>query len=95
MRAGDIFAIFGVDCSTGDTLTQADNSFPARCQSMFVPDPVISLNIKPAKNDGAVKLEKALSKFKREDPTFTVNVDKETEEMIISGMGELHLQIYV
>lgn len=62
---------------------------------MFVPDPVISLNIKPAKNDGAVKLEKALSKFKREDPTFTVNVDKETEEMIISGMGELHLQIYV
>ena len=95
VRAGDIFAIFGVDCSTGDTLTQADNSFPARCQSMFVPDPVISLNIKPAKNDGAVKLEKALSKFKREDPTFTVNVDKETEEMIISGMGELHLQIYV
>lgn len=62
---------------------------------MFVPDPVISFNIKPAKNDGAAKLEKALSKFKREDPTFTVNVDKETEEMIISGMGELHLQIYV
>ena len=76
MKAGDIFAIFGVDCSTGDTLSQADNSFPARCQSMFVPDPVMSLTIKPYKPEGAVKLEKALSKFKREDPTFSVNVDK-------------------
>jgi elongation factor G len=54
---------------------------------MFVPDPVMSLTIKPSKNEGAVKLEKALSKFKREDPTFSVNVDKESEEMIISGMG--------
>lgn len=96
VKAGDIFAIFGVDCSTGDTLSQADNSFPVRCQSMFVPDPVMSLTIKPLKqNEGAAKLEKALSKFKREDPTFRVNVDKQSEEMIISGMGELHLQIYV
>ena len=65
-----------MDCSTGDTLTQADNSYPARCQSMFVPDPVMSLTIKPAKPDGAAKFEKAISKFKREDPTFFVNVDK-------------------
>lgn len=57
-------------------MSQGDNSFPARCSSMFVPEPVMSLTIKPSKNDGAVKLEKALSKFKREDPTFTVNVDK-------------------
>lgn len=78
VKSGDIFAIFGVDCSTGDTLSQADNSFPVRCQSMFVPEPVMSLTIKPTKHDGAVKLEKALSKFKREDPTFTVNVDKES-----------------
>jgi elongation factor G len=76
VKAGDIFAIFGVECSTGDTLTQADNSFPVRCVSMFVPDPVMSLTIKPTKPDGATKLEKALSKFKREDPTFSVNVDK-------------------
>ena len=76
VRAGDIFAIFGVDCSTGDTLLQADNSYPARCQSMFVPDPVMSLTIKPSKTDGATKLEKALSKFRREDPTFFINVDK-------------------
>jgi len=65
VQAGDIFAIFGVDCSTGDTLSVADNSFPARCSSMFVPDPVMSLTIKPNKQDGSTKLEKALSKFKR------------------------------
>lgn len=65
VKAGDIFAIFGVDCSTGDTLTQSDNSFPARCQSMFVPEPVMSLTINPSKQDSAAKLEKALSKFKR------------------------------
>jgi elongation factor G len=56
VKAGDIFAIFGVECSTGDTLTQSDNSYPVRCQSMFVPDPVMSLTIKPAKSEGAVKL---------------------------------------
>ena len=76
VKAGDIFAIFGVDCSTGDTLLQADNSYPVRCQTMFVPDPVMSLTIKPAKPEGSIKLEKALSKFKREDPTFQVTVDK-------------------
>ena len=62
---------------------------------MFVPNPVMSLTIKPSKPEGSAKLQKALKKFQREDPTFTVNVDKETEEIIISGMGELHLQIYV
>jgi elongation factor G len=87
VKAGDIFAIFGVECATGDTLTQADNSFPVRCQRMFVPDPVMSLTINPNKQDNAAKLEKALAKFKREDPTFSVTVDRESEEMIISGMG--------
>lgn len=62
---------------------------------MHVPSPVMSLTIKPLKQDGAAKFQKALTKFQREDPTFKVNVDKETEEIIISGMGELHLQIYV
>jgi elongation factor G len=87
VKAGDIFAIFGVECATGDTLSQADNSFPVRCQRMFVPDPVMSLTINPSKQDNAAKLEKALAKFKREDPTFSVTVDRESEEMIISGMG--------
>lgn len=62
---------------------------------MHVPSPVMSLTIRPLKQDGAAKFQKALNKFQREDPTFKVNVDKETEEIIISGMGELHLQIYV
>ncbi len=87
VKAGDIYAIFGVECATGDTLSQADNSFPVRCQRMFVPDPVMSLTINPSKQDNAAKLEKALAKFKREDPTFSVTVDRESEEMIISGMG--------
>lgn len=95
VEAGDIFAIFGVDCSTGETLTEGDMSNVIKNSSMFVPAPVMSLTIKPAKQDGAAKFQKALNKFQREDPTFTVAVDKETEEIIISGMGELHLQIYV
>jgi len=61
--AGDIFAIFGVDCSTGDCLTEGDMSFPVRCQSMFVPSPVISLSIKPKDNTNADKFNKALNKF--------------------------------
>ena len=66
-----------------------------RSQSMFVPEPVMSLTIKPASKDHAAKFEKALAKFQRQDPTFQINVDKETEETIMSGMGQLHLQIYV
>jgi len=54
---------------------------------MHVPSPVMSLTVKPAKPEGSAKFQKALSKFQREDPTFKVNVDKETEEIIISGMG--------
>ena len=61
---------------------------------MFVPQPVMSLSIKPTKNEFSNKMQKALAKFQREDPTFHVNVDQESEEIIISGMGELHLQIY-
>ena len=94
VAAGDIFAIFGVECATGETLTEADISYTVRCSSMHVPDPVMSLTIIPNKNDNAAKFQKALSKFQREDPTFRMGVDKESEEIIISGMGELHLQIY-
>ena len=78
VKAGDIFAIFGVDCSTGETLTEGDMSNVIKNSSMFVPDPVMSLTIKPKKPDDSSKLQKALNKFQREDPTFTVNVDKET-----------------
>ena len=61
---------------------------------MFVPQPVVSLSVNPKDNKTVLKFNKALKKFQREDPTFRVNIDKESEEIIISGMGELHLQIY-
>jgi elongation factor G len=62
---------------------------------MHVPEAVMELSIKPAtKTESADRFQKALTKFQREDPTFRVGVDKESEEIIISGMGELHLQIY-
>jgi elongation factor G len=91
VSAGDIFAIFGIECSTGDTFTE---NLPMTMESMHVPEPVMSLSIKPKKSEYVSKFIKALTRFQREDPTFKVAQNEETEEMIISGMGELHLQIY-
>jgi elongation factor G len=91
VHAGDIFAIFGVECATGDTLVEGNEGI--RCASMFVPDAVMSLSAKPTK-ESSERFQKAVSKFVREDPTFRMKVDKESEEIILSGMGELHLQIY-
>ena len=91
--AGEICAVFGVDCSSGDTFT--DGALPYTMNSMFVPDPVISLSIKPKNNRDATNFSKAMNRFQREDPTFRVHVDNESQQTIISGMGELHLDIYV
>ncbi|CAI2187875.1 13598_t:CDS:10, partial [Funneliformis geosporum] len=90
--AGEICAMFGVECSSGDTFT--DGTIAYTMTSMFVPDPVISLAIKPKIKD-APNFSKALNKFQREDPTFRVTYDLESKETIISGMGELHLDIYI
>ena len=90
-QAGDIFAIFGIECSTGDTFT---DNLQITMESMHIPEPVMSLSIKPKKTDTISKFMKALKRFQREDPTFRISQNEETEEMIISGMGELHLQIY-
>ncbi|KAI9659736.1 MAG: Elongation factor G, mitochondrial [Alyxoria varia] len=91
--AGEICAVFGVDCASGDTFT--DGKLGYTMTSMFVPEPVISLSIKPKNNKDAAAFSKAMNRFQREDPTFRVNVDPESQETIISGMGELHLNIYV
>ncbi|KAF9037832.1 elongation factor G, mitochondrial [Hymenopellis radicata] len=89
---GEICAIFGVECSSGDTFTDGTTSFSM--ESMFVPEPVISLSLK-IEGKETPNFSKALNRFKKEDPTFRVHVDHESKETIISGMGELHLEIYV
>lgn len=91
--AGDIIAMVGVECASGDTY--CDPSLNVAMESIFVPEPVIELAIKPSKQDDLVKVSKALNRFMKEDPTFRVYVDPETSETIIRGMGELHLEIYV
>eukprot|EP00499_Haloplacidia_sp_CaronLabIsolate_P011367 CAMPEP_0196773170 /NCGR_PEP_ID=MMETSP1104-20130614/2620_1 /TAXON_ID=33652 /ORGANISM="Cafeteria sp., Strain Caron Lab Isolate" /LENGTH=759 /DNA_ID=CAMNT_0042143315 /DNA_START=1 /DNA_END=2280 /DNA_ORIENTATION=+ len=91
--AGEILAMFGVDCSSGDTFT--DGTHRVAMQSMFVPEPVMSLAVKPKDTQSQMKFSKALNRFTKEDPTFKLTQDPDTKETIISGMGELHLEIYV
>jgi elongation factor G len=91
--SGDIIAMFGVDCNSGDTFT--DGTLNVAMSSMFVPDPVISLTITPKDTKGQTNMSKALRRFTKEDPTFHVGADPETNETVISGMGELHLDVYV
>ncbi|KAF2453874.1 elongation factor G, mitochondrial [Lineolata rhizophorae] len=91
--AGEICAVFGVDCASGDTFT--DGQLGYSMTSMFVPEPVISLSIKPKTTKDTANFSKAINRFQREDPTFRVHFDPESEQTIISGMGELHLDIYV
>lgn len=91
--AGDIVAVMGIECATGDTY--CSDGVDLALESIFAPEPVIGLAISPAKRADYDKLSKALNRFMREDPTFRVHVDHETSETIISGMGELHLEIYV
>jgi elongation factor G len=90
---GDIVALFGVDCASGDTFT--DSGINVSMTSMYVPEPVISLAINPKDKKSADNLSKALNRFTKEDPTFRTFVDAESNETIIRGMGELHLEIYI
>ncbi len=90
---GDIVAIFGIDCNSGDTFTGGDIN--VSMTSMHVPAPVISLTVTPVDNKAQTNMSKALRRFTKEDPTFHVSADPETGEVIIHGMGELHLDVYI
>lgn len=91
--AGDICALFGIDCASGDTFTNKDNS-GLSMESIHVPEPVISVAMKPSNKNDLEKFSKGIGRFTREDPTFKVRFDTESKETIVSGMGELHLEIY-
>ena len=91
--SGDIVALFGIDCASGDTFCSPNLNWSM--SSMHIPAPVISLAIRPVDNKAQINMSKALNRFTKEDPTFKTFVDHETSETIISGMGELHLEVYI
>ena len=91
--SGDIVALFGIDCASGDTF--CGGSLNYAMTSMFVPEPVISLAVTPKDKKSADQMAKALNRFTKEDPTFQTYVDPESNQTIIKGMGELHLDVYI
>ena len=94
MRAGDLGAALGFrDTFTGDTICDADA--PIVLESLYVPEPVISVAVEPKTKQDMEKLSKALQSLSEEDPTFRVSVNPETNQTVIAGMGELHLDILV
>jgi len=93
-QAGDIVAIVGLkNVQTGHTL--CDEKYPATLEPMVFPDPVISIAVAAKDKANAEKLSNAISKMVQEDPSFRVETDEETNEMILKGMGELHLDIKI
>lgn len=94
LRAGDLGAALGLkDTFTGDTICEEEA--PVILESLFIPEPVISVAVEPKTKQDMEKLSKALQSLSEEDPTFRVNVDPETNQTVIAGMGELHLEILV
>ncbi len=91
--SGDIVALFGIDCASGDTFRSEKMNLVL--SSMHVAEPVISLSVKPIDRKATDNMSKALQRFTKEDPTFRVAFDPASSETIISGMGELHLEVYV
>ncbi len=91
--SGDIVALFGIDCASGDTFTSS--TIACSMTSMHIPEPVISLAVIPVDSKAQINMSKALNRFTKEDPTFRTFVDHETSETIVSGMGELHLEVYI
>lgn len=94
LRAGDLGAALGLkDTTTGDTICDEGQSIVL--ESLFIPEPVISVAIEPKTKQDMEKLSKALQALSDEDPTFRVSIDSETNQTVIAGMGELHLEILV
>jgi len=94
MRAGDLGAALGFkDTFTGDTICDADA--PIVLESLYIPEPVISVAVEPKTKQDMEKLSKALQSLSEEDPTFRVSINPETNQTVIAGMGELHLDILV
>jgi elongation factor G len=91
--AGDIVAVMGIDCASGDTYAIEPNY--CTLESMFVPEPVIKMAITPATANGRRQDGKALHRFRKEDPTFRVRPTRRPTKTLIAGMGELHLEVYV
>jgi len=92
-ECGEIVALFGIDCASGDTF--CENGVNFSISSMHVPEPVISLAIKPKDKKSSDNMSKALNRFSKEDPTFQTYIDPESNQTIIRGMGELHLEVYL
>jgi len=90
---GDIVALFGIECASGDTFCGSGLNYAMT--SMFVPEPVISLALEPKDKKSSDQMAKALNRFTKEDPTFQTYVDPESNQTIIKGMGELHLEVYI
>ncbi|NET41060.1 elongation factor G [Okeania sp. SIO2B3] len=94
LRAGDLGAVVGLKYTlTGDTV--CDTANPIVLESLYVPEPVISVAVEPKTKQDMEQLSKALQALSDEDPTFRVSVDPETNQTVIAGMGELHLEILV
>ncbi len=92
-EAGDIVAVMGVDAASGDTYASLRDH--CMLEGMFVPEPVIGVAVRPSDRNDEDRLTQALQRFRREDPTFRVVTDPETNEVVIAGMGELHLEVYL
>jgi len=91
--AGEVVAMFGVDCASMDSFS--DGSCNLAMTSMFVPEPVMSLMVMPHKTANMNNFAKAMGKFSKEDPTLRISSDPQTKQTVLSGMGELHLEVYI
>lgn len=91
--AGDIFALFGVDCASGDTFVN-NSDLELSMESIYVPEPVVSMSIQVKNSKDRENFAKGISRFTKEDPTLKYRYDPDNKESLVSGMGELHLEIY-